>query len=139
MDLTAAPSRSQIDAIERGIRDHLAPVDYETIHTYAPGLYIRTVRMPAGAMATGRVHTTEHAFFVSRGEMTVATESGVFRVGPGYQCISQPGTKRAVFCHSDVECSNVHITTETDPVRLESMLVEPVDPTLIRSEKPCLT
>ena len=141
MDLIAAPTRAEIDTLERAIRDHLSPVQYETIHTYAPGLYIRTVRMPAGAIATGRVHTTEHGFLVTKGEMTVAssTSEGVQRVGPGYQCISQPGTKRAVFCHSDVECSNVHITTETDPLRLESMLVEPVDPTLTRANNECLT
>ena len=122
-----APTRAQIVDLERAIRDKLEPVPYETIHTYAPGLYIRTVRMPAGAVATGRVHTTEHAFFVTKGEMTVASETGVQLVGPGFQCISKPGTKRAVYCHTDVECSNVHVTTETDIAKLEAALVEPAE------------
>ena len=114
-----APTRAQIFELEQAIRRQLAPVPYQTIHTHAPGLYIRTVRMPAGAVATGRVHTTEHVFIVTKGDMTVASETGVQRVGAGFQCVSKPGTKRAVFCHSDVECSNVHITTETDVAKLE--------------------
>lgn len=122
-----APTRAQIVELEHAIRDQLEPVPYETIHTFAPGLYVRTVRMPAGAVATGRVHTTEHVFIVTKGEMTVASENGVQRVGAGFQCVSQPGTKRAVFCHTDVECSNVHITTETDLVKLEAALVEPAE------------
>lgn len=122
-----APTRAQIVELEHAIRDQLAPVPYDTIHTHAPGLYIRTVRMPAGAVATGRVHTTEHIFIVTKGEMTVASENDVQRVAAGFQCVSKPGTKRAVFCHTDVECSNVHITTETDLAKLEASLVEPAE------------
>ena len=123
----SAPTRAQLVELEHAIRERLQPVPYETIHTYAPGLYVRSMRMPAGAVATGRVHTTEHIFILTRGEMTIATEEGVRRIGAGYQCISKPGTKRAVFCHTEVECSNVHITTETDLAKLESALVEPLD------------
>ena len=122
----SAPTRAQLGELEQAIRERLQPVPFETIHTFAPGLYIRTVRLPAGAVATGRVHKTEHAFFLTKGEATVAGELGVRRVGPGFQCISAPGTKRAIFCHTDVECSNVHVTTETDLARLEGDLVEPL-------------
>lgn len=122
-----APTRAQLVELEHAIRDNLPAVPYETLHTHAPGLYIRSMRMPAGSVATGRVHTTEHIFILTRGEMTIATEEGVRRIGAGYQCISKPGTKRAVFCHTDVECSNVHITTETDLVKLEAALVEPAE------------
>lgn len=125
--LAQLPTRAQIVDLEHAIREQLRPVPYDTIHSHAPGLYIRTVRMPAGAVATGRVHTTEHVFIVTKGEMTVASEEGVRRVSAGFQCVSKPGTKRAVFCHTAVECSNVHITTETDLAKLEAALVEPAE------------
>jgi len=123
--LAPTPTRAQIVELEQVIARQLAPVPFETIHTHAPGLYIRTVRMPAGAVATGRVHRTEHVFLVTRGELTVAGDGEVRRVSAGFQCVSKPGAKRAVFCHTDVEVSNVHITTQTDPARLELELVEP--------------
>ncbi len=127
--LAPTPTRAQLVELEHAISRQLAPVEYETIHTHAPGLYVRTVRMPAGAVATGRVHSTEHVFVVTRGELTIAAGDGspVQRVAAGVQCISKPGVKRAVFCHTDVECSNVHITSETDLARLEAELVEPID------------
>ena len=99
--LAQLPTRAQIVEFEHAIREHLRPVPYETIHTHAPGLYIRSVRMPAGAYATGRVHTTEHIFILTKGEMTIASEFGVERVAAGFQCVSKPGTKRAVFCHTE--------------------------------------
>ena len=122
-----APTRAQLVELERAIREQLAPVPHETVHTFAPGLYIRTVRLPAGSVLTGRVHRTTHGFIVTKGEMTIASEAGVQRVSAGFQCVSGPGAKRAGFCHTDVECSNVHITSETDLAKLEAALVEPAE------------
>lgn len=121
-----APTREDIERLEEVIATQLEPVEFETIHTFAPGLYIRTVKLPAGSVLTGRVHKTEHAFFLSEGELVIATEQGVIHASPGFQCISPPGVKRAGFCLTPVICSNVHVTCETDLAKLEAMHVEPL-------------
>ena len=131
-----APTRAQLMRFEEQIRG-LPPVAYETVHTYGPGFYARTIRMKAGTFLTGKVHATEHIFIVSEGDITVATEEGVRRVGAGFQAVCKAGLKRAGYCHADTVCTNVHITTETDLAKLEAVLIEP-DRALTHREFACL-
>lgn len=131
-----APTRAQLVRFEEAIAE-LPPVDYETLHTFGPGFYARTIRMQAGSVLTGKVHATEHIFMVSEGDMTIATEAGVQRVGAGFQAVCKAGLKRAGYCHADTVCTNVHITTETDLAKLEAALIEP-DHALTQKGVACL-
>lgn len=94
-------------------------------HTFGPGFYARTVTLPPGAVATGKVHATEHIFIVSRGDITLVTEDGTRRVQAPFQMVCRPGLKRVGYAHAETECTNVHITTETNLVRLEASLIVP--------------
>ena len=116
-------ARAQLAQLEQLVRA-VPQLDYDTTHTFGPGFYARTVRLPAGAVAIGKVHKTEHLFFVTEGECTLSTDEGPLRVGAGYQAIGRAGSKRAVWCHSDCVITNVHMTTETNLVRLEAELIE---------------
>ena len=118
-----APTRAQLEQLEQALRAG-PQLDFETTHTFGPGFYVRTVRLPAGAVLTGKVHATEHVFFVSEGDISIATEEGVRRVGAGFQCIARAGLKRAGYCHAETVCGNVHLTHETDLVKLEAALIE---------------
>lgn len=117
------PSRAQLARFEDVLRAG-PPAEIETINTFGPGFYARTIRMKAGTVLTGKVHATEHVFFVSEGDITVVTEEGSMRVGAGFQRVCRAGLKRAGFCHADTVCTNVHVTAETDLVKLEAELIE---------------
>ena len=119
-----APTREQIQQLEAQMRS-LPQLEIETRHTFGPGFYARTITLPAGTALTGKVHSTEHIFILSRGELSVATEDGVQRIKAPFQMVCRPGLKRAGYAHTEVECTNVHITTETDLGRLEAELIEP--------------
>lgn len=119
-----APTRQQIQRLEAQMRA-LPQVAIQPLHTFGPGFYARTIVIPAGATLTGKVHATEHIFILSRGELSVATEDGVQRIKAPFQMVCRPGLKRAGYAHTEVECTNVHITTETDLAQLEADLIEP--------------
>lgn len=118
------PMQQKIRDIESEMRQ-LPQLDIPVEHTFGPGFYARTIRVPAGATITGKVHATEHIFFLSKGEMMLATEGDPFHVTAGFQAICKPGLKRIGHALTDAVVTNVHITTETDLVKLEAMLITP--------------
>jgi hypothetical protein len=123
--LQAAATRQGIERLEAAMRASPDQIELETRHTFGPGFYARTIVIPAGAALTGKVHATEHIFIVSRGDITLVTEDGRQRVQAPFQMVCRPGLKRAGYAHSEVECTNVHITDETDLARLEAALIVP--------------
>lgn len=121
--LTAA-KRQQIDRLEAEMR-RMPQIEIPTTHTFGPGFYARTIVIPAGATLTGKVHATEHIFIVSRGELLVVTEDGERHIKAPFQMVCRAGMKRAGHALTEVECTNVHITTETDLEQLEAALILP--------------
>lgn len=122
-DLADVRMASRIVDLERAMLD-MPQVELPTMHDFAPGLYIRTIEIPAGTVLTGHAHKTEHLFIVSKGDLTIATEDGMRRVQAPFQMVCRPGLKRAGYAHTDVVCTNVHITPETDLAQLEAQLIE---------------
>jgi hypothetical protein len=120
---TPPPTREQIDRLEdvlRSMPQAAVPVE----HTFGPGFYARTIHLNEGDTLVGKVHATEHLFIVSKGDLAIATEDGVRVVQAPYQVVARPGIKRVGRALSDVTCTNVHITDETDLDKLEAMLIE---------------
>ena len=95
-----------------------------TEHFFIPGVYVRWLFRPADTLIVGKIHRKEHMYLVCSGEVTV--------VGPGYKerivgpkmIISKPGTKRAVYAHTDAVCLTIHRTDETDLDKIEKELIE---------------
>ncbi len=110
-------------------------------HEFPPGLYVRTIRIPAGTALTGKLHRHEHPNYLKSGQVEVATESGGHEVleGPLFM-ISKGLTKRALICLTDVEWTTIHANPEnlTDPAELEKDIIIS-DLTDYRKELACLT
>lgn len=99
-------------------------IELPTEHGFGPGYYARSIFIPAGTALIGKIHATEHIFMVTQGDITLYAPDGTERrVTAPYQVVCQPGTQRAGFAHADTVCTNVHITTETDLVKLEAALI----------------
>lgn len=119
-----APTREQIQKLESAMR-HMPQIDIPTDHTFGPGFYCRTIRIPAGVTLTGKVHATEHIFMLVEGELLVATEDGTAHLKAPAQMVCRPGLKRVGHALTDVVCTNVHITPERDLAKLEAALIVP--------------
>ena len=99
-------------------------VELETLHHFAPGVYVRELRIPAGVCLTGAVHKTEHMNICLRGKLKVVSATmGDKWVDGGDIFVSPPGTKRTAYVTEDTVWLTVHATDETDVEKLETMLV----------------
>ena len=92
-------------------------------HTFAGGMYIRQMTLPAGMVFTTKIHKKEHPFFILSGEVTVITEEGrVKLIGP-YHGITKIGTKRAIYVHTETVWVTIHVTDSTDPKEIEEEVI----------------
>ncbi len=115
-----------IDRLEAEIM-RLPPACITILHHFAPGIYAREMRAPAGSVITGKVHKTRHLNIVSAGRLRVRNEQGEIKeIAAPYAFVSEPGTRRAAIVHEDCVWTTVHPNPddEQNPDVLENRLVE---------------
>ena len=130
MKLQRAPTRADVERLQAEAAK-LPQLELETKHYFADGMYCREVFRPAGALIVGKVHKREHFYMVLMGEITVTGDGlppKTFKA-PAI-LVSAPGTKRAVYAHTDAVCITVHRTDSRDLDEIERELVED-DPTAL--------
>jgi len=88
-------------------------------HTFADGLYIRRLTVPARTLTVTKIHAVNHAFFLQKGTISVLTEEGVKKFTAPYQGITKAGTKRIIYHHDEVIFTTVHSTKEIDIEKIE--------------------
>lgn len=124
-ELSAKTNRAKVLALEARMRE-LPQVEIETIHHFAPGVYAREIRIPAGVLLTGMIHRTEHLSIISKGRMTVVSANAEkIEIEAPYTLLSKPGAKRAIYAHTDSVWTCIHPTTETDLDKLEELFIAP--------------
>lgn len=120
----ATTLREKVLRLEEALRQ-LPQLPEDVHHHFAPGVYMRELRIPAGAVLTGKIHRTEHLNILAQGEISVLTEHGVRRLTAPCVIKSSAGIKRAGYAHTDVVWICVHPTIETDLDKLEAELIAP--------------
>lgn len=109
----------KVPQVECGLRNH-----------FAPGIYMREMTVPAGVIATGAVHKTEHMTIVF-GHCHLTTDDGVQEL-KGYHVVkSRAGAKRAIAAIEETIVTTIHPTTETDLDKLCEELTETTSAELI--------
>lgn len=116
-------THEQAFALEQSIRKELQLIDGEVVHHHSYGVYGRELRVPAGSVIVGHIHKYENMNVLLEGEMSVVTDEGVKRVGPGFMVVSPPGTKRSAYAHTDCRWLTVHGTHETDVDKIEAQFI----------------
>ena len=105
-----------------GDNQEIAPLTHE----FPPGLYVRTIRIPAGMVCTGKLHRHEHPNILQSGTVEVVTESGGVEIltGPLFM-ISKGLTKRALVAHTDLVWTTIHAnpTNSKDLAFLEKSVI----------------
>lgn len=114
-----------IDYLEIAIVKELEAVDLPLKHQFVPGMYIRTIFMPAGTLLTSKIHKTEHPFVVTKGVAIVRLPGGeVERLKAGHIGITKPYTRRTLYIEEDCTWTTFHITDSTDLTEIEEELIE---------------
>lgn len=121
---------SKIMALEESMRSHPEriledgrPIELETIHHFAPGMYARELRIPAGVLLTGKIHKHAHLNMLVKGRIEISNAEGSKEMIAPQIFVSPPGTKRAGYAHEDSVWVTIHATTETDLEQLERDIV----------------
>jgi len=110
-------SREQIMALENAMLALPAEqrLAFDNRHDFCPGIYARTIFMPAGMVLTSQIHLTQHFFIVVKGSCTVIGSDGSKRfIEAPYMGVTMPGTKRALHIHEDCIWTTFHATDSTD-------------------------
>jgi len=92
-------------------------------HSFADGCYIREIFNPANELIITKIHKKEHPFFLMEGKMSILTEDGVEHIEAPYHGITKPGTKRAIYTHTDCVFVTVHATENTDIQKIEEEVI----------------
>jgi len=99
-------------------------VDCPVIHTFASGIYIREVHLPAGIFAIGHHQKKEHLNIFLQGKVTMLNDDGTTEyIEAPMQFTGQPGRKCGVI-HEDVVWLNIYSTNETDIETLENTYLD---------------
>jgi hypothetical protein len=127
-----------LDRCEAEILRRFKEIDLPLTHTFTPGLYIRQIFMPAGALLTSQIHNTEHPFTISIGLCTVFTRTeGVQLYGAPYTGITKPGTKRLLYIHEDTVWTTYHPNPDNlkDPEEIgDKILIKRENPLLLKED-----
>ncbi len=134
----ATDFRAAIMAAEALLKDSCEQINPEVIHHFAPGIYMREMRIKKGTILTGKIHKTEH-LCVLNGDIVIASEDGTGRFTGYLTFLSKPGVKRIGYAHEDTVFTTVHAIEGTDIAELEAALAvdsfEEYDRFLLETEK----
>lgn len=118
----------KIDKLEEILLDNFPLVDCPLKHTFVPGMYIREIFMPAGAVVTSMIHKTKHPYFIMKGAVLVYSENdGEQLLSEGDTGITQPDTRRVLRIIEDTTWITCHPTEIQPKDDSEESVLEAVD------------
>lgn len=129
-ELDAGTDHQRLDALEAVMLDSGLPVVKMPLeHDFFPGLYRRTITMPAGTLLTSKIHNTEHPYVVLSGRVRVALPGEpAVEFTAGHQGTTRPGTRRLLYIIETCRWATFHpLSPEEEAARqrgagLEEML-----------------
>lgn len=96
--------------------------EMEVKHTFLNGMYMRELFIPKGTLLVGKIHKQPCINVVSKGDISVLTETGSARVKAGFSVVSPAGIQKVGYAHEDTVFLNVFRTDETDPEKIEQAI-----------------
>lgn len=116
-------TESDVQRLEAAFLD-MPQADCPITHRFAPGIYIREVRMPAGSYVIGHHHKTDHLNIMLSGHLTILNEDGTKTELRAPQTFIAPTGRKIAYIHEDVIWQNVFATEERDIDTLDEMFLD---------------
>lgn len=127
MELITQTVNEQIERVEAELlkSETFDPVECPLRHAFTPGIYVRTITMPAGAYIIGHEHRTEHPNIVHRGKALVSMNGEGRLVEGPCMFTSGPGVRKCLIILEEMEWSTVHANPddERDIEKLEDRYI----------------
>lgn len=98
-------------------------MDQFTDHFFAPGIYVRTLFIPAGFVVVGACHKHEALNILLKGEISVVNEHGERILAKAPFIFKSKNGQKAGFAITDVWYASIHPNPDdiTDVKQLEAM------------------
>lgn len=124
-DLATTASIQELRAVmDQGIAEGVyEPAEAPLEHYRAGGLYGRRMCIAADSTFVTKVHKTHNFLIALKGHATVTNVRGeTYEVIAPQILVTEPGTLRAVYTHTDIEWFTAHICPEMDDESRERFL-----------------
>lgn len=119
---------NRIDELEAMMLAGFISVDCPVTHLFAPGMYIRTIKMKKGMTITSLIHKTIHPYFIMQGKVAVFSEVGGGEIIKApYNAITYCGTRRILKILEETIWSTVHLTNVQPKDESDEAINEAVD------------
>lgn len=94
-------------------------------HSFSDGIYTREIFIKKGMFAIGKIHKSDHTFFLMKGKLLLCTEQGVKEIEAPFYGTANAGSKRFALALEDTIFVNVHPnpTNIQEIEKLEDMFV----------------
>lgn len=92
-------------------------------HSFADGMYIRELSVPAGVLFVTKLHKQTHPMFLLKGEVDIISDGIITKVSAPYSFITPAGTKRTVYTHTDIIWTTVHRTNKLNMKKIEKEVI----------------
>lgn len=139
IDPKVSDAMEALDHLEAEMVAKFPRVECDVTHIFTPGLYIRTVYMPAGFRCTSKIHNTQHPFTVLKGRCIVfnalVPDSGGVEIKAPYFGITEPGTRRFLMVEEDTVWITYHPTDKTTVEEVEEDIIKPHHNRLLADKK----
>ncbi len=114
---------AKIEQVESHLLD-LPQVECPVVHHFGPGIYIREVTLPAGALAMGHAQKFDHLNIMLTGAVAMVGDDGQTKVLRAPMIfVGKPGRKLGYVLETCI-WQNVYATEERDIDKLESMFLD---------------
>lgn len=118
---------ARIDELESTMLESGQLIAFDVQHYFTRGLYTRRIFMPAGMLATSKVHKTQHPYVVLSGSVSVFIPGEpVQHIQAPFMGVTEPGTRRVLYMHEDTVWITFHPNPddEDDLEVIEQRLIE---------------
>lgn len=92
-------------------------------HYFTKGIYAREITIPAETVMTSKLHKLPRLCIISKGDVSFTTEMGTKRIRAPYTAVFPPGSKVALFTHTETVWTAIHGTDEINLESLEDNLI----------------
>jgi len=123
MEIVATEKQPTLIELEQKMLK-LDQADCPVIHRFGPGVYIREVKIPAGALAIGHYQKCPHMNIFLQGRLTIVNNDGTISELVAPMIFSAEPGRKCGYVHEDVVWLNIYPTDETDVEKLEATYLD---------------
>jgi len=104
----------------KNIPGSLGADPFQLFHYFADSVYAREIVLPADYYLVSKIHKHKHLMIFLSGDVTIISDEGRVRVNEPCIKVSPAGAKRALYTHAETRIITIHVTEETDLIKIES-------------------